>query len=159
MTVGRGVFVHNSSFRNNGQGIDVTGASGEATRVTVDSSSFESNNFGVYLTNKVNGVIRNSIITNNATTGISATSKDPTLLGQLLVDNCQVHQNPVGIGVSVGGRGGQILRRSRSTITDSSIGGVSATAATGVYSLGDNVFGVNSQDVIGSGLFTTLAKK
>src|SRR5580765_816099 len=159
MSAGRAVFVHNSTFRNNFNGIDVTGAGPEATRVAIDSSIFESNQYGVRLTNKINGAIRNSAVTNSSVTGISATSKDPTLLGELLIDNCQIHQNPVGIGATVNGRGGQIVRLSRSTITDSATAGVSLTAATTMYTLGDNVFGGNFNDVIGSGTFTALAKK
>ena len=159
MSAGRAIFIHNSTFRNNGTGIDITGAGPEATRVTIDSSAFESNQYGVRLTNKINAVIRNSTVTNSSIIGIWATSKEMALPGELLIDNCQVHQNPVGISAAVTGRGSQLVRLSRSTITDSATAGVSLTAATTLYTLGDNVFGGNFNDVVGSGTFTSLAKK
>ena len=157
MDIGRGVYIHNSTFRNNGRGVLVTGGRGEVTKVVIDSSTFESNQFGANFVNKVNAAIRNSTFSNHSTNGIAAKSNDITLFGEMLIDNCQIFQNVIGVNVSIEGRGSEVARLSRSTFTNNTSNAVYSGAATTVYSMGDNVFAGNLVDV--AGVLVPLAAK
>lgn len=155
---GRGLFVHNSTFRNNFRGIFVQSGN-ELIQVTIDSSIFEFNNIGFESIDLVRSTISNSVFTSNAFRGIKVTA--PIGLGskgELFLDNCQINQNLLGIMVKGAGRGEEIVRLSRSTFIDNSQAGVQMTAATTVYSLGNNVFAGNSADISG-GVLTPLAAK
>ncbi len=155
---GRGLFVHNSTFRNNFRGIFVQYGT-ELIQVTIDSSIFEFNNTGFESVDFVRSTVSNSVFTSNEFRGIQVTSPiGMGSKGELFVDNCQINQNLLGIFVKGTGRGEEVVRLSRSNFIDNFQSGVKMTLATTVYSLGNNVFAGNASDVSG-GVLTPLAAK
>jgi Periplasmic copper-binding protein (NosD) len=155
---GRGLFVHNSTFRNNFRGIFVQSGN-ELIQVTVDSSIFEVNNTGFETVDLVRSTVSNSVFASNQFRGIQVTSPiGMGSKGELFLDNCQINQNLLGIMVKGTGRGEEVVRLSRSNFIDNFQSGLQMTLATTVYSLGNNVFGGNATDVSG-GVLTPLAAK
>jgi hypothetical protein len=158
ITGGRGLFVHNSTFRDNFRGIFIQpAANAETIQVMVESSIFELNNTGFESVEKVRSVIGTTVFSGNAFRGIQVTSPiGAGYKGEITLDNCQLSQNLVGMFVRVTGRGDQIARLSRSTITNNFQAGIQMTAATTVYTLGNNVITGNLTDISG-GVLTPLA--
>jgi hypothetical protein len=152
------LFVHNSTFRNNTAGILAQGLTDQASRMTIDASTFESNGYGLQLQGKVIATVRNTVFANNSNKGVWVRAFTLNQNGELLLDNCEFTHNTIGMWVLAQERGAEIVRLSRSTFTNSRPFAILMTANTTVYSLGDNVFGGNFQDVSG-GVLTPLAAK
>lgn len=153
---GLNIFVRNSIFRENWKGMYVAGPNETVTRVSVDTSVFETNSLaGINLQNKVYGTIKNSLISNNGFRGILVSSDFVNLQGELVVDNCEISHNLVGIYAGALGSRGETVRLSRSTITYNKQAGVAMTPVTVIVSYGNNVFAGNFPDVSG-GVLTSL---
>ena len=152
------LFIHNSTFRNNKTGVRVSGPSEAVARITVDSSTFESNYIGIMVDGRAYATVRNTIVANSSYRGIWERSYNHNQNAELLLDNCQLNHNFVGLWVQAVDRGAPIARLSRSTITNNRTSGLLMTANTTVYSLGNNVFAGNFPDISG-GVLTALAPK
>ena len=151
--------VHNSTFRGNMFGVTVVGPPGEGMeRATIDSCTIESNETGFLVSGKASATIRNSILSNNSRSAIRVSSSMARWAADVLVDNCQINYN--AIGVLLGGTNGgySSARLSRSTITGNFIGGVSIGANSAAFTLGNNVIAGNFPDVNGGSLIGLLTK-
>lgn len=155
-TVGQ-LFVHDTVIRNSLFGIGLIGPQGEGVfRVVIDHCKLELNDTGIQVGSKVVATIRDTIASNNTSRGIQVRSTGMNQRTEVLIDNCQLSHNTVGLGTS-GTNGFAVTRLTRSTITNNLQNGVVVGANGIVYTLQNNTIAGNFPDV--SGVLTPLQPK
>jgi Right handed beta helix region len=148
-------YVTNSTFRKNISGITTSGPPpGEEGlgRVTVDSCKFEANEMGINAFNRVLMNVRNSTIAGSTTTGLWVRSSTANFMGEVIVDNCQINHNTIGILANGTSGGVAAVSLSRSTITRNRQAGISLQGMGYAYSFGNNSIFGNNPDITGGNL-------
>ncbi|PYQ36216.1 MAG: hypothetical protein DMF57_00845 [Acidobacteria bacterium] len=145
--------VRNCDFRRNlNAGVEAGSLAGGPRILTVESSRFEANGFGVHVWAGT-AVIRRSVATGNNVAGYSALANgslsNPTTT--LLIDDCVSAQNSEGIRVSQYNQATVVIRVTNSTITGNSTGLSYAAGSGTITSYGTNHLWANTTDGTFSG--------
>jgi hypothetical protein len=149
------LFVSNSTIRNNGlagtvAAIHVLPASGVQASVTIEHSRIEGNYFGIIADGNsggiINGVIRDSVVSNNTENGITASTTRSNVL--LIIDQTTVAGNFHGL-VAGGSTAAMMVRNT--TVTGNTAAGLFTVNGGALYSYGNNSVDGNSNN---NGTFT-----
>ena len=138
---GSNLIVNNCEFRNNYTGVrNVTGSDTNSNTVIEDSRFEYQPGTGVYAGGGTASVsIRNSVVTNNNTVGVWASSSSQTQPVLIVIDTCTIAHNNTGLDAQTGAAGSATIRVTNSTIYHNEFGmGVNGAGTQAIESYGNN---------------------